>query len=348
MIKFPLDWHIPAWNQLYQYAQNNKLPHALLLTGPNGTGKSQFSHTLAQLLLCKAPQWTNEAKRYTACNQCQSCHWWQAQTHPNYYRIKPEGESKTPKIVIEQIRDLIESLQKTAKKNAYNAAHHYPCIVVIQSAEYLNTAAGNALLKTLEEPLPGILFILTADQPQNLLITIQSRCQRVMLPIPSFQTSINWLKYQLHNEQPSINPQQLETVLKLANDLPLKALELIQQPETVECYAQLFNSLLQLQRDTVNPIQIAKEWSTHSIELVFNYLYQSFYTLIQLKLDIVNIMQASVPISEEERILVDKIHLTTLFHWIDVLQKTKEEMKRYSLNTVLVLENLAIQFSSSE
>ena len=346
MIDSPLAWHIPVWNQLYESAQHNTLPHALLLSSPSGTGKIQFGQAFAQLMLCEQPSTAQPAKQYRACGICQPCLWFQAQTHPNYYVIEPDRSNNVRKIVIEQIRMLIDALQKTAKNTTHHALHAYSSIIIIRSAETLHMAASNALLKTLEEPLPGILFLLITDQPQHLLTTIKSRCQRVTLPTPSFKAGIDWLSHHIQQKGQLTDSQSIEIALQLADYLPLKALQLLENKESLELYTLLWDSFIALRCDKQNPSEIAQKWATYPIELVFNYLHWSISDLIKLKLGVMTQHASIITISETVKALIHNTSLACLFSHLDAVQKTRYEMERYTLNTLLTLEQLATQLSS--
>jgi DNA polymerase-3 subunit delta' len=151
------------WQYLLSRRDNNNLPHSLLITGQKGAGKTPFALAFAELLLC-AEQGTK------ACGQCRSCKLFQAKSHPDFKFIQPEAGGKI--IKIEQIRDVIDMLNKKAHQNGYQ-------IIIIKPAHAMNNAASNALLKTLEEPQGQVMLMLLTEQPASLLPTIRSRCQRI-------------------------------------------------------------------------------------------------------------------------------------------------------------------------
>jgi DNA polymerase-3 subunit delta' len=347
MVNFPLDWHMSTWKQLYKLAKNNQLPHALLFDGPSGLGKSRFGHAFAQLLLCECPSLISSSHLSIACNKCQSCLLFEAHTHPNYYVVEPEQSNNSRKIVIDQIRNLTDTLQKTAKNIKLDPSHHYSSIVLIHEAEYLHTAASNALLKTLEEPLSGVLFCLIANQSQHLLATIKSRCQKVNLAIPNFQTGVNWLNEQINKQDKSISLTHIETALYLADYLPLKALHLIEQPEHIEYYSILFEAFINLIKGGSNPIEMAQKWSTYPLDLTFNYFYQIIHYCIKLKIGVIDPKDHLIRPSEDWSGFIRQFSIERLFRHLDELKKLRSEINTYALNQLLTLEKLAFQFSSS-
>lgn len=194
---------IHAWNQA-RHAQlmgdQARLPHALLLHGPLGVGKSELALALAKGLLCEAPQ------EGTACGACNACNWFEQGNHPDFRRVEPgendaadeAGEhakpAKTAKkggrlINVEAIREITHFLSLSAHRGGWRVA-------LVQPAELMNTAAANALLKTLEEPPQGVLLILVSHQIGRLLPTVVSRCRKVHVGLPDKAESLAWLRQQ--------------------------------------------------------------------------------------------------------------------------------------------------------
>uniref|UniRef100_A0A7C3SK32 DNA polymerase III subunit delta n=1 Tax=Desulfobacca acetoxidans TaxID=60893 RepID=A0A7C3SK32_9BACT len=152
-----------------------RLAHAYLFLGPEGVGKETTARALAAALNCEAALADGDA-----CGACPSCVRLAAGTHPDYLEIRPTSEGRQPQIKIEQIRELRRLTAYPPMAGGWRAA-------LIKPAEALNDAAANALLKTLEEPPPQHLLILTGGVEADLFPTIVSRCQKLAfapLPIP--------------------------------------------------------------------------------------------------------------------------------------------------------------------
>lgn len=218
-------WHKLQWKALMQ--RKASLPHALLLRGRAGIGKHDFSVEFARALLCAQP--SSEG----ACNQCASCVWFNEGNHPDFRLITPENEdenaqdsvsatkkktAKKTQISVAQIRQLIDYLSLSSHQVAGKR------IILISPADALNLASANALLKMLEEPPVNTLFILVTSKPQYLLATIVSRCQSLVLPIPSKADAISWLNIK--------SAQHAEMALDFAGGAPLLALQILDQLET--------------------------------------------------------------------------------------------------------------------
>jgi len=197
-------WQESSWQQLQLLRQ--RMPHAILFHGAAGIGKSDFIEAFAQGLLCEAVLPDGHA-----CGVCASCGWFSQQNHPDYRRVRPEAledepsaegeegdaeakKSKSAKapskeIKIEQIRNLSDFMNISTHRQGLR-------VVVLYPAEALNTPASNALLKTLEEPPPGTVFLLASNSLDRLLPTILSRCRKFALPMPGHAEALAWLKAQ--------------------------------------------------------------------------------------------------------------------------------------------------------
>jgi DNA polymerase III subunit delta' len=197
-------WQQNAWEQLQQ--MRARLPHAILFHGAAGTGKTGFIEAFAQSLLCENVQPDGHA-----CGACASCGWFLQHNHPDYRRVRPEAledepaaeseeggdgdkkakSAKTPskEIKIEQIRALADFMNISTHRQGLR-------VVVLYPAEALNVPASNALLKTLEEPPPGTVFLLASNSLDRLLPTILSRCRKFALPMPGHDEALAWLQAQ--------------------------------------------------------------------------------------------------------------------------------------------------------
>jgi len=195
-------WQHEDWNRLQRL--RDRLPHAILFHGAQGIGKVAFAEQFAQSVLCESP-----VNGGFACGSCASCGWFLQYGHPDYRRVRPEileidtieddseseegankksASSKTPskEIRIEQVRALAGFMNVSTHRSGLRVVLLYP-------AETLNSASANALLKTLEEPPPGTLFILVSHRPDRLLPTILSRCRKFPMSLPSTEDALAWL-----------------------------------------------------------------------------------------------------------------------------------------------------------
>jgi len=173
----------PVIKEVLEYwIQTRQTPHAILFTGPEGTGKKTASAILAKALLCK-----NTVE--TSCNSCTACKKMDIWGHPDFWQISVTENSQKREITIGQIREnILEGL-------FYHPFEGNVRVILISDAHNMNSAAANALLKALEEPPANTYFILTAISISDLLPTIQSRCQKLrFIPLAGDALEKLWAK----------------------------------------------------------------------------------------------------------------------------------------------------------
>lgn len=139
--------------------KENKVGHAYLFCGPRGTGKTTMARLLAKAVNCENPE-------NAPCEKCENCVAANSGTHPDIVEINAANETH-----VEDIRDLIERSRLAPMQGKHK-------VYIIDEVHQLSSAASSALLKTLEEPPENVIFILATTDPQKLLPTIISRCQR--------------------------------------------------------------------------------------------------------------------------------------------------------------------------
>lgn len=178
----PLPWHRRAYDDLRTREAAGRLPQTLLLSAPSGTGLAHFADVVTARLLCMA-QTADERP----CGTCRGCKQWQSGNHPDALALNPEGAGQ--EIGVDAVREALSALSLSRHYDGYRVARLHP-------AEALNRNAANAMLKSLEEPGPGTVFLLLSEQPRTLLATIRSRAQNLALPAPDESQSRAWLEAQ--------------------------------------------------------------------------------------------------------------------------------------------------------
>ena len=196
---------LPPWIATQLQALVPQPGHALLLQGPSGLGQYTLGLELARAWLCEAPQ------PQGACGQCASCHAIAVRTHADLCVLMPEtammalgwplsekaqqdidDKKRKPskEIRVDALRDAVEFAQRTSARGRGK-------VVLVYPAERMNTIAANALLKTLEEPVGEVRFVLASEAAHQLLPTIRSRCLTHTLAWPAPDEALAWLSAQM-------------------------------------------------------------------------------------------------------------------------------------------------------
>lgn len=148
-------------SQIRDMIKIQQFPNAVIFSGAAGIGKRLIAEAAALSLLC--------GKDDAPCGNCESCRAFTSESHPDYYYLEPDRSKANPMIKIDQIRDLQkEVLLMPVLSNLR--------MVIINDTEFMNAAAQNCLLKTIEEPQGLSKFILITANRSRLLMTLRSRC----------------------------------------------------------------------------------------------------------------------------------------------------------------------------
>ncbi|KAF1687522.1 DNA polymerase III subunit delta' [Pseudoxanthomonas broegbernensis] len=209
-------WQRRAYEQAVAALEAGRLAHGLLVCGPEGLGKRDLVEALAQYVLCR-----DRSPQAGPCGKCRSCHLFGVRSQRDPAEVRPDGSPAHPRghsahpdlifvgyewrlkapprmrteIVIDQMRQLSERLEMSAEAGAR--------VAIVEPADAVNYSAWNAILKTLEEPLPGRYLWLVASNPARLPATIRSRCQRLEMRLPPREEALAWLRQRGHEAAPA-------------------------------------------------------------------------------------------------------------------------------------------------
>lgn len=245
----PVILHPEVWEA--QTRRGSNLPHALLVQGPRGIGKRDFCLALARFWLCEqaGASATSLSGTPVGCGTCSACLWFDRRNHPDFRWIRsafdaaadpaeadasaeeekprtrktsrsaepvrPAGEDGSGKALSREIRiDQVRALDDFVGMTAHQGGLK---VVLLEPAEAMNRSTANAILKTLEEPPPGMVFLLLSHEPQRLLPTLRSRCQCISLSAPMPSQAVTWLEQQ--------GVREAERWLAFAGGAPGQALE---------------------------------------------------------------------------------------------------------------------------
>jgi len=244
-------WHTQRFLNLSKRIKGGTLHHAILFMGAPDVGIDVYVEQLAKTLLCE------DVDSQYACGKCKGCGLVAAQSHPDLHIILRE---KT-QIGIDLIRQAIAELSNTAQLSGNK-------VLLIPDAHLMSESASNSLLKTLEEPTNNTFIILTTSEPQRLLATILSRCEKQLLSAPTFEQSINWLSSQ-SVELPTA------LALKAFNGSPIAYKDSLQHEQALnyESFKRLVDSI------KTNQVSIQKastDWQANADQMI-TWLAQYFY-----------------------------------------------------------------------
>jgi len=312
-------WQEQQWQQLVHTRQARRLPHALLMQGPAGTGKNDFARGLAQALLCE-----HTDSRGYPCGQCKGCRLFASETHPDYIEIIPEEEGKA--IKVDQIRGLIDALCLSPHFGGYR-------VILVSPADSMNTAAANSLLKTLEEPQANTLLILITAQASALAATIRSRCQGLRFNLPDAVAAKAWLQQQVDA------PAETERLLAMACGAPLLARQLHSDGLLVQ-HAQLFADFVGLSEGKVDPIALAAKWDKSQNHRVVQWLYHWVSDMVRIKSKADQHLY-NQDLRRDLQSLSEKIDMQGLYRFLDKIAEALR-LQKTAVNKRLVLEGLLL------
>mgnify|MGYP004592981873 FL=1 len=321
--------HKQVITQLCLMQQEDRIPHAMLFCGTDGVGKFLVAEALAAAILCHAPVHNQ------ACGHCKACRALAAGTHPDFFQIQPESETKAaPAIRIEAVRKLQEEIARIPLLSERR-------VVIMQEADKMNEAAANCLLKTIEEPSGQIVFILLTSRPSALLDTIISRCMRVEFGILQPEELVAIL------HQQGIEEPLAGKLASIADGSVSKALAM-QDEELLNLQAQAFDLASAAGTLGVEQLlQLAKEMSNHSRERLIQWL--GFLAMIYR--DLLMLYSGSgLPLYNQSDIdrlssLLNKYHQQELLQLLQLVQDYQKRLGS-NVNTQLCLEGFLIRINN--
>lgn len=264
--------------RLVEMADNHRLPHALLLEGPNGAGKFMLARAFAQYIHCEHPS------NGDSCGQCPSCQQHASFNHIDtiysYPVIKKAGKPTVSADYLPEFKEMMtespfmdtehwgtkfdaantqtkiyvdEGAELTRRLNFRAHQSRYK-IVLLWLPERMNEDTANKMLKLIEEPHEDTIFVMSSDNPRNILPTIYSRTQRVMVNRYDDSQVVDYLT----NVQ-SVAPDAAVAISKLASGNINEALSLIKISKARKAFLDLFIDLMR--KAYQRKIGLLRQWS---------------------------------------------------------------------------------------
>ncbi|MBU0986366.1 MAG: DNA polymerase III subunit delta' [Proteobacteria bacterium] len=325
--------------------RNGTIPHAILFTGIEGVGKLSTAMAFAMACNCLslAPEQTcKEAKRFQTaskrveslnpCGSCKSCRKIISNNHPDIIKVEPSGAF----IKIEQIRTLCHTLAMKPFEARLR-------VVILSGAQAMTAAAGNALLKVLEEPPDRTILILTARQTSELLPTIVSRCQHIR-----FHPILREHLEPMLIEKQGASADEASIIATMANGSFAKAFSMIAHKNRINWINRRNWLIHEVDALPSKPIGSAlalaaklsknKEWLTESLEIIKSYLRDlviyKYYPKKIMNRDLGDQIQRSS----------QKMAVASLLSKINDIQSAQKEIQT-NTNLRLALEVLAMRLA---
>lgn len=359
-----LPWHKNIWLPIIQRVKDKRLPHALMLVGPEGAGKNCFANQLAALILCRTSK-----EDGIACGQCSACRMINAGTNPDFRLLDDDISEKNRIAAYEQAEESSSSAAKSTKtkrdKKGYgqdlvgksvkpgvikidkvrsliefinmSAYTSHGKVAIIREAHLMNRNSANALLKTLEEPPPNNCLILTTSRPSLLPATIRSRTQLLVFSLPQQKMALSWLAEYMPDEVPK---EQIYERLALAAGAPINALapNIEANRKLRLTLFELFKLMLGTQKGVGKSVA---EWikadSYQSIDWIESWLSD----MIRIRQSVADEHLINIDLLSELKPLAQRFTLTDLFALFDRINTIRQGFNN-NLNLTLALESFFI------
>jgi DNA polymerase III subunit delta' len=317
--------HEWAVDMLRQHAARGEVRHAYLFCGPPGLGRRTLALRLAQVLNC-----TNPIAAGEPCGQCRDCRQIEAMRHPDMNVIRADSEGGTLKV------DQIREVQHSLSLKPFQAKYRVALFLRFQEA---NDNAANALLKTLEEAPAHAILLLTADNPEQLLPTIVSRCEILRLralPVKAIEADL--LAQGLDEERARllshISGGRPGYARKLVDDISL----LEKREERLDDLQTLLHAPRVEKFSYADKLSKDKEAMRQAI-----LIWLSYWRDVMLRAAQAATLLTNIDRNMEIEFLADRLDLNTARHVVNELESALEKMDR-NVNSKLLAEVLLLDW----
>jgi DNA polymerase III subunit delta' len=316
------DW---AVEMLHQHAARGEFRHAYLFSGPPGLGRRTLALRFAQALNCSTPTAPG-----VPCGTCRDCRQIEGMRHPDINIIQADAEGGTLKV------DQVREVQRALSLKPYQVNYRVALFLRFQEA---NDNAANALLKTLEEAPAHAVLILTADNPEQLLPTILSRCEIIRLrPLPVSMIEADLIERGLETERARL-------LAHISGGRPGYARTLVDDVTLLEKREERLNDLQSLlpaarveKFSYADKLAKDKDAMRQAILIWLSYWRDVLLRVAQANTALVNIDR-----NMEIEFLASRLDLATVRRIVGNLESALEKMER-NVNSRLLAEVLLIDW----
>jgi DNA polymerase-3 subunit delta' len=327
--RYSTDWdlvgHRWAVEHLAGVLMYDRLRHAYLISGPPRVGKTTFARAFARTITC-----TSELIR--PCGECRSCRLNIKQVHPDVQLIQGEpNASGTMRLKIDHLRPVIQAISLRPVESKFK-------VILLDELQNSTPEAQDAFLKTLEEPPSYAVLLLTVDKAENLLMTIRSRCQPVLLrtiPSPLIRAEL---------EKRGADPDQAALLAQLSGGRIAWAIHALANPESLETRQKAIKMLEDvIKMDRVARFQYAVKLTEQRTEVTdwLNY-WSSYWRDVILILSGTQIGVVNRDRQEALDQLASGLHLEEVHQALKAIERTQSLIDK-NVNLRLALEGLMLE-----
>lgn len=291
-------------------ATAGRVPHAVMLAGPRGTGKRSAAAWIAATRVGRAER--DSLPVFPPA----------IPEHADVLWVSKADDRQS--ILIDQVRALTADLALTSYEGKGQTA-------VIEPADTMNAAAANSLLKTLEEPSGDALLVLVVDRMGKLPATVVSRCQRIDFAAPGEREALAWLA----EAEPG---RDWRAALQNAGGAPLAALLAAGRETLREALQADFHAVA---RQTSSPVEVAARWAKEDAGLVLEWLSRSLTRAVRDRFG----AQTEDPDQAIDRSVLQRMDTRNLFCYLDIINRLRAKPAG-AFNPQSAFEGLLIDWSA--
>lgn len=214
--------HQKVLSTLQTAIKNDNVGHAYIFEGPDGVGRRETALSFSYMLMCEAED--------APCGECRACQLFKQGSQPDFQEIYSDNKS----ISVEDIRNTLKGLVIKPLYSKYK-------VIIINNADSMTVQAQNALLKSLEEPPPYVVFILTVQSRAAMTPTVRSRCQTILFNKMGYTDIMEILEARYGNKKP-----EWDFIVSYADGVIGTAIDLVDSPHYLEIRDEMYDVVVQL------------------------------------------------------------------------------------------------------